>query len=532
MVSEKNINFSIETYNSKKFYVPILFILCLIVLIPSFNNGFFGDDYSWLLQGKESTEKNVGTVFFEPAPYEYFRPIPKVLFALLWRVFPLSPPNNEGKIFFYRLFVLLLHILTTLIFYKLIEKKFNSKIAFISACFFSVIACHSETLYSINCINEMLSALFIFSGLLLFLTATKFLSLKILFSTIFFLLAVLSRESAFCFILLLFLFDYIPQNIQKRESPATGRKIRVINKIIIFALISVIYLVLRLISYHYYSDLYTSGSYGMLDTNPIKYFYKILHYFINIIFPVKSIFYFIGFENYERLRGAFLNPSENIKLFIILFISVVLILSILIYLVFFIIKSQRNYKGSLLNYRYFTLIFPVLFTLFALIIYLPLDGTAERFLYLPSAGICLLFAFLFLSIFSSYERKFSRVLIISIATFILVIYTLSIYQRAFIWKSASVRTKILLSKVEEKINRINTEDKNKSPEHKTSEFVTPLNVLMLDIPTIEKGTYFVNQYNFNHIWKFYFPNQKVKFWFYEKPENTKIDLLFSIKDLE
>ncbi len=504
-------------------HYAIIILLCIIILIPSFKNGFFGDDYSWLLQAKESSLKKVGVIFFEPAPYEYFRPIPKVIFAVLWNIFPLSPIEKEGNIFYYRFLVLLINILTTIILYNLISQKFNKSIAFITACFFSVISCHSEALYSINCLNELLSALFILLGLFLFVKSKHFISAKIFFSIICFLLAVLSRESAFCFIFLLFLFDYSPKYQGEKSS------VNFSQKIVIILVVSLLYIILRLISYHYYFELYSSGNYGIIDTNIFRYFYKIFHYFINIIFPVKTIFYIIGFENYEKLRNAFLNPADNIKLFSFLVFSSIIILSILIFLFKVLFKPQKLPKDNLLGSNYFSFVFPFLFTLFALIVYLPLNGTAERFLYLPSIGICLLFAVFAERFFEGYKKASSKAVVILVVFILIFIYSASMYQRAFMWRETSLRTKHLLIKLEEKINNSIFESQNQNFEINNKK---TLNILLLDIPTIEKGTYFVNQYNFNHIWKFYYPKENVRFWFYNKPDNLEVDLTFSINELK
>lgn len=516
---------SIKTIKNDIFYYITIIILCFIILIPSFKNGFFGDDYSWLLQARQSSEKNLGTIFFEPAPYEYFRPIPKVIFALMWKVFPIETYVNENNLIFYRLLVLILHILITIFLYKIIKTKFSSSVAFITACIFSVIACHSETLYSINCLNELLSALFIFIGLFFLLKSTVTSRLRMLMSILCFLFAVLSRESAFCFILLTFLFTYVPKSFTKESNNISFKKLT-----LIIVTVAVIYFFLRLFSFSNYAEIYSIASYGAIDTNPLKYVYKFFHYFINIIFPVKSIFYIIGFENYENLRKAFLNPSENLKLFFTLLFLAVIILSVITYIIYSIIKSQKIQNDELLNSKYFTLVFPTLFTFSALIVYLPLDGTAERFLYLPSAGICLLFGFIFTKLFLSYEKKYNKIIVITIMILLIVLYTLSIYQRSYLWKIASINTKELLVKVEEKIRIKNSELNKSDPENYSANNIK--NVLMLDVPTIEKGTYFVNQYNFNHIWSFYYPNEKIYFWFYKNPENIKIDLTIYFKELK
>jgi len=460
--------------NSGIHYLIISFFAAL-VLIPSLGNGFFGDDYSWLLKSKESTEINPGTLFFQPAPYEYFRPVPVVLFYGMWQLF-------GGEFISYRILVLLLHILTSIMVYKLLLKTgFGQSISFVSALIFSIMACHSETLYSINCINEVLAAFFVFTGLYLFLG--DFRNSKI-FSYVFFLAAVLSRESALCFIPLLILF-----NIK------AGRK-RFIVSLAISASVILSYFALRLYSYINFKDIYEAGNFGLLQLNPLIMIYKIFHFIINMVFPVKSIFYLAGFGFFEELRSAFINPGENIFVFAGLVIAAV---SISVLIIITLIKINRK-----------VFYFPIFIAVSGILIYLPFEGTAERFLYLPSLGIALLIGLVFHEL---KEKKYKLAFPVLIS--VVLIYSFSIYQRSFIWKEASEKTV-------HTVERMNIILENKG---------NVKNILLPDVPSIIKGTFFVNQYNFNHIWKYYYPDKNVTFWFYESPPDIKIDLTIMFSEL-
>ena len=452
----------------------VLSIACILIMIPSFGNGFFSDDYSWLLKAKENTVKNFGTIFFEPAPYEYFRPVPVIVFSVMWNFF-------EGGFIYYRILTLALHILTTIfIYHLLLSTGFGRKVSALSALVFAVMACHSESLYSVYSINELLSALFVFSGLYVFLSGIKF---RGVISAILFLLAVLSRESAFCFIPLILLF-----NIK-------SKKLRLFNALFISLFVTGLYTALRLISFMNYSEIYAGGNSGILQLNPLIIVYKLFHFIINMLIPVKSIFYIIGFEFYETLRNIIIEPGQNILLFAVLVIALGGIIVMIIFLLF---KVSRK-----------IFLFPLLVAACGILVYLPFEGTAERFLYLPSAGIALLIGLFCIELV---KRKFKPAYFIII--FILFIYSFSVYQRAAVWKETSVRTESAVLKIHSIIGGDSSVK----------------NVLMQDVPTIINGVFFFNQYNFNQIWKYHFPDEKIIFWFYKKPENINTDRTLKFSD--
>jgi hypothetical protein len=452
----------------------ILVIACILILIPSFGNGFFSDDYSWLIKAKESTGKNFGTIFFEPAPYEYFRPVPVIVFSAMWNFF-------EGGFIYYRILTLVLHILTTIfIYHLLLSTGFGRKVSALSALVFAVMACHSEALYSVYSINELLSALFVFSGLYVFLSEIKF---RGVISAILFLLAVLSRESAFCFIPMIFLF-----NIKSKKQ-------KFFEGLFISLFVTGLYTALRFISYMNYAELYAGGNSGVLQLNPLIIVYKVFHFIINMLIPVKSIFYVIGFEFYETLRNAIIEPGQNVLMFAVL---VVVSGGIIVMTIFFLFKISRK-----------IFLFPLLAAACGIIVYLPFEGTAERFLYLPSAGIALMIGLFCIELVN---KKFKTAYFIIIL--IPVVYSLSIYQRAGMWKEASLMTKSSVEKI-----------------HLIIAGHSPVkNVLMQDVPTMINGVFFVNQYNFNHIWKYHFPDEKIRFMFSEKQENINPDLTLKFSD--
>lgn len=466
MTGEKIIH---KSYISANLIIyAFLIIACVIVLIPSFGNSFFSDDYSWLLRAKENTGKNFGSIFFEPAPYEYFRPVPVIVFSVMWNFF-------DGGLIYYRFLILVLHIFSTLFLYHLfLSTGYSRKVSVLSAAVFSVMACHSETLYSVYGINEILAALFVFSGLYVFLSDLKF---RIVISSFLFLLAVLSRESAFCFIPLILLF-----NIKSKKQ-------RFLNGVLISLSVTSVYAVLRFISYLNYKQIYYEGNFSILLLNPVIIIYKVFHFFINMVFPVKSIFYITGFEFFETIRNVFVNPGQNILSFAGL---VVISAGICVLLIFFLFKISRK-----------NILFPLFVAASGILIYLPLEGTAERFLYLPSAGIALLAGILVTELIN---KKFKPAYLIIIA--VLLIYSFSIFQRAGIWNDASVRTTKFVEYIHTAVN----------------ENPGIQNVLLTGVPTIVNGVFFVNQYNFKHIWEYHYPGEQIQFWFYDKPENINIEL--------
>lgn len=353
--------------------------------------------------------------------------------------------------------------------------------AFLAAIIFSVLSCHAEALFFINCVNELFSAAFILTGLYWFI---KYDSDKYTVAIIFtFLLALLSRESAICYIPLLLLV--------KLKAPARSRN----NTALILIIPVLLYIAFRIFAEINYGETGARLSFEQLDLNPAKIIYRLFHYFTNMILPVKFLFEFIGFDSLEVLVNAFKRPSENLTVFLGLSIMVSLIFGTLIYFFVRILKKD--------------IIFPLLFIFFSLAIYLFSLNTAERFLYLPSAGLCILLAM----IFSKINNRKIAVILISL---FIIIHSTSLIFRSYRHKQAAVYSREVIKDLSEK----------------TSQVSAGSAILFENIPPKKFGIFFLSPYNFQSNWDYNYPDKKLKLLFSQTLSSNVLDSIDAVYRFE
>jgi len=399
-----------------------------------------------------------------PAPFDYFRPLPKIFFLIISNTFGVS-------FVAFRIALIILHIICSILVYKFsLSLNLNGMSSFIAAVIFSVLSCHSEVLFFINCVNEIFSALFILTGLYWF---SKYDSSKYTFYIIItFLLALLSRESAICYIPLIFLVKI------KLAKPSWR------NTMIVILISIILYAAFRIFTEIYFGGTSERLAFDNLDLNPIKVIYKLFHYFINMIFPVKLLFEFAGFGSLEVLVNAFRRPSENLPIFLGLSFCVMVICGALILL--FMKTLKKN------------LVFPLLFIIFSLAIYLFSFNTAERFLYLPSAGLSILLGMFFSKL------KYRKAALTLLLLFV-IIHSASLLLRSYRHKQAAIYSGEVMKNLFEK----------------TQDIKSGSDILFENIPPKKFGIFFLSPYNFQSNWDYNYPNKKLKFLFNEtiKPED-------------
>lgn len=384
--------------------------------------------------------------------------MPKLFFLILSSV-----TNNNA--FYFHAVILILHISVSVLVFKFaVSLKYSYGTAFMAALIFSVLTCHSETLFFINCLNEIFSAAFILCGLYIFTRKESLLNSVVILML--FNLALLSRESAVCFIPLLILVNL---RIKKMKP----------LKLIAFIVIPVIvYAALRMYSERYFSGSNILSLTGSSDLNPLKALYKTLHYFVNMIFPVKMIFAITGYDNLEFLIQSFRKPSENILTFFLLSFSV----SLLCFSMIFVFIRKLGSE----------IIFPLLFIFFALFVYLFSFNTAERYLYLPSAGLSILLGLYF-------DKCKSGNMFKILLTVYLLVHSVSLVFRLYDYKEAAYYSEVVIKDLNEKITGLGSGSV----------------IYFENIPPKKNGIFFLSPYNIQPNYNFSFPESKFEFLFAE-----------------
>ena len=182
-------------------YFALLALAVLVAYTNSLSNDFTMDDRQlYVLKNPAVTHPSVGGFLTPHAVTKVFRPVTFAFFALEWRI-------GAGRPFVFHLGNLFLHAGATILLFLLLQKFLQglaqgNTVAFAAALLFGVHPIHTEAVTSIVGCAELLAAAFLFAAWIFHLQDREIPAL------ICFALALLSKESAIIFLPLVFLGDY------------------------------------------------------------------------------------------------------------------------------------------------------------------------------------------------------------------------------------------------------------------------------------------------------------------------------------
>lgn len=405
-------------------YTFLMVVFTFLAFYPSINNDFTNwDDGDYVVQNKAirelSKEKIISLFSFYSKEYWQnnrlsrivYVPLSNLSFAVEYNIFGLTP-----KIF--HMTNIFLHIINCLLvfwFSFLISKR--RIIAYITTLLFALHPVHVESVAWVSERKDVLySFFFLFSLLSYYYYKRKKASYLYVLSIILFCLSMLSKPMGIILPLLLILIDfYMDKKFDKKM---------LFDKIPFF-LVSVVFIYIALmiliqsnkmdVSYvnkydpHYYKLDYilTMSSYGLLlYLNKIFIPFDLCAYYP---FPVES--------NLRALSGLYL-----MSLFF---------LSLLSILVFFLCRFSRKTTFGFLFF---------LISLSPVIIRFPPQIAADRFLYVPVFGFCILIGFFYDFLLNEtkvnkYYRLTSSVFSVSIVVFLCVLMFLT-PLRCHVWRNS------------------------------------------------------------------------------------------------
>jgi len=193
---------------SERWRVLLLLIAATLVYTNTLLNSFTYDDFLYVLNNPTVTAPTIRG-FLEPTrAFNLFRPVTFVSFALNWVVGYIHPLT-------YHLANLLIHAAVSLLLYLLCRKVLEQtpegdNVAFAAALLFAVHPIHTEAVASIVGRSELLAAGFLLAAWLLHLRDQQIPELACL------VLALLSKESAVCFLPLALAGDYARGELKPR----------------------------------------------------------------------------------------------------------------------------------------------------------------------------------------------------------------------------------------------------------------------------------------------------------------------------
>jgi len=341
---------------SQNFLLPFLFIAALgfIVYANSLKGEFVLDDH-FLIENNRyiKTWKGLGKIFTKNIAegaeenWGFYRPLQMITYALDYFLWGLNPIG-------YHLTNIILHIIAAMCLYWWINILFgNGFISFLASILFILHPVHTEVVSYISGRADSLAAIFILLCLIFYIKGNcrEDVSLSI-FAYLFYILALLSRESALITPLLFLLYHYtFKEKINLKKYSA-------------FLTLSFIYILLR----------FTVLDFGVYY--PVSFLRRLPGFFVALTNYLSLILApFDLHMEYGRRLFSFIHPKAVVGLFI---------LSYLLILAF-----RKDRRGI----AFFSIMWFLLTLLPQANIVYPLNAyMAEHWLYLPSFGVFLLMA--------------------------------------------------------------------------------------------------------------------------------------------
>ena len=387
-----------------------LFLISFVIFIPSLKNDFVWDDIPYILSRIDflTISNQLSTVVpkkvKEDKKENYYRPTLHLSLAL----------DNEiwnGKSHGFHLTNTVIHSLTTVFLFLLILlilKEFNyrqrSEVAFISSLLFALHPIHVESVSFIMARSDLLCAMFLFCFFIFCIKSYE----KIVYfalSLLFFFLALISKEVAFAFPVLIVVYDLL-----RPKYPIS----KYITRYSICILLFVLYLYLRNTAFVVipeFSQSVLGGSSGSFD---------------KLIVLFKSLLNAYGFYVYKLFFPFNFNVSTgrlpiNINYIIIAF-------SLIFSLILFLYRKNRLYffATALITLS----LMPAVFVSVLDVVTSPY---AERFLYIPSAGFCMVLGYLIVNSKDRFKLpKYSTWILLGIICFIYAFFTV---KEQLVWKN-------------------------------------------------------------------------------------------------
>jgi len=393
--------------------LAIVLLIAFLVYANTLKYDFVYDDEVLIVRNSLIRDwRNVPSIFISPfmdisdINISFYRPLAILSFLSDYALWDL---NSVG----YHLTNLLFHLANGVLVYLILGYILNSSIIvhslfpLLTTLFFLIHPIQTESVAFISNRNGVMFVFFYLWSLLLYIRRSKNCPAGYpIMSSILFLFALLSKEEAITLPLIILLYDYY------FSSPGDWR---LINKRIKYYLPFLV-----VIGAYFFLRWNVLGGLGQATTYCCGNFYatmltmlRVFVYYIKLlVFPLKLC-----------VSPTFQISSSFFDLSVILSLS--LLLSILV-VAFYLSSRYREISFAIL--WFFITLIPVS-NILPLTVLL-----AERFLYLPSIGFCMLSAILIVKIYNSSSRKVTRIIFSLFACLLISFYLVRIRVASSVWK--------------------------------------------------------------------------------------------------
>ncbi|HEX2788714.1 MAG TPA: tetratricopeptide repeat protein [Ignavibacteria bacterium] len=402
----------------KNIYNYLIIIVCVVAAYyNSLQNTFVFDDESVILGNQSLTSlSNIPKFFtgeegFHKIIGKYYRPIVSSSYNIDYAIWQLNP-------FGYHLTNLLIHLIATLILFRLLQilfykYKYGALAALLGTIIFAVHPIHTEAVSWVSGRTDSFVTLFFFAAFLYYLKYINFDNTNkqdepkyLALSLIFYALGLLTKEMIITFPVVIILFDWI-----YRQQPLSS-VLKNFKTYLYFIVLSIVYLIVRYfalanvpdrLNYMYFiNDNFVTVAGTMLKTVPL--YFKLLFY------PHPMLYHY---------NGVLSDANSFSELTVIL--SFVFLLNLII--------------GAVILYKKFPEIsFCIIFFIISLLPVMNIIPTmnlmAERFLYITSFAVSLLIAYIFAKVINNENKNVLVVIVLIISG----IYFYLTVQRNMDWK--------------------------------------------------------------------------------------------------
>jgi len=416
----------------------LLGFISLAIYANTLKNDFALDDYFVIKENTFVTKGIAAIPHILSTPYHWgyrqssndlYRPLSLVFFALLFQFF------GDAPVVYHCLNIIVFAGCTLILFFllsRLLDNK-RTAIAFVASLLFALHPIHTEVVANCKSLDELLCVVFGFSSLYMFIMyAERGKVFHLLLGSSFLFLSFLAKETAVTFIIIIPLVIFFYKNDHNK------RKVSITVAAIIISLVAV-FIRFRVLSF-YHADLpVVDFMDNPLASNDISFESRlateilILGYYIKLLFiPYPLVC------DYSYNSIPFTHFSDPVVLISLL---------VYIFLIVFSIKRLLTHRGDILALG--ILIFLITTALFSNIFFLIGDNMAERFMFFPSVGFCLVMGLIagkFASKQSESDAMLKNRRLWSLVVPIAMIYAVITVQRDENWKDNYTLFKADISK--------------------------------------------------------------------------------------
>ncbi|MER3445488.1 MAG: hypothetical protein C4291_01025 [Candidatus Dadabacteria bacterium] len=397
-----------------KHKIPVaifLFFICFIVFATSLRNDFVWDDVYYIKSRPDYFKlSNINSGLFlgirGNREFSYYRPILFISFAIDHELGGLSPFGfHLSNIIFYSLSTVLFYVLALFVFEGFGVGGKDAK-AFLSSLFFAFYPTHVESVSWISGRMDLLCSLFLFLAFVFHVLSYRRLSFLIL-TGICFSLSLLSKEVAVVFPVVVLVFDVLRCRFKNRDN---------ILRYAVYGVLILIYFYLRgkvIPPESHIGGVHQSAN----DT------YKIIQIWQALGVLLRTYLFYIKKLLFPFDLNPFITTVPQGLYYSISSILVILLLCV----AGFISIRRKEYVTPFSIFWVFVTLGPS-----SLVTIIPLTATplADRYLYIPSAGYCLLIGYLIIE----FKKERMRLLCYALGFALCLFYLFFTIRGQGIWK--------------------------------------------------------------------------------------------------